>query len=667
MKSSPIAIQPITDKTQKLRNDIQVLRGFAVLIVLFYHAKIGFFHAGYLGVDVFFVISGFLITRLVKDGIERGDFTLSQFYFRRAKRLLPAAYVTFFGTIFLAPFFLASSELNDFRTQLAGAVTFTANFALWQQSGYFQGAADLKPLLHIWSLAIEEQYYFLLPASMVFTPRRYWKSASVIAAIASFTLCMFMVDIKPIATFYLLPTRGWELAIGSAGAFLSAGYRLRRIAAFMFWPAVILMLSLPAISLSSHHPGLDALLVCLATLVVLLREHPLLMRGPVVHIMSRVGDISYSLYLVHWPIFAFLANSWVGGDEISDIPLYLRFGLLLMALFLGYLLNRYVEEPVRWARIKVSTRVLLPTLATSLAMIVVTFAIGRNASGPDYAFIRRVNFGMNESCEFQSEFSPIPACRNSEAPAILVWGDSYAMHLVPGILGDHRSDASPTIVQATRSSCGPLLDVAPVERRFVRGYNTYWAERCIAFNDSVIRYLEQTDSIRTVVLSSPFSQYLENGSYQLIKRGDSEHPLLTLDAGLLPAIAGVKATVKRVRALGKTIIVIAPPPQGTFNIGKCLERMRSGLVVLGGVRDCKIDLELYKKNSAVVLQLLDALPKMANVEVIGFDSYLCQTVWCETFIDGTFVYRDSGHFSYEGSVLLSKRSGLLERIYRAAR
>jgi peptidoglycan/LPS O-acetylase OafA/YrhL len=174
-----------TGHDHKIRADIQALRGFAVLVVLFYHANIGFTHGGFLGVDVFFVISGFLITGLIRDAIEGGTFNLWTFYVRRAKRLLPAAYATFLGAALLAPFFLASSEMRDFQRQLVGALTFTANFSLLRQSGYFEGASVLKPLLHIWSLAIEEQYYFLLPITLYLLPRRFWKMATMAVIIAS--------------------------------------------------------------------------------------------------------------------------------------------------------------------------------------------------------------------------------------------------------------------------------------------------------------------------------------------------------------------------------------------------------------------------------------------------------------------------------------------------
>lgn len=197
-------------KNRPFRTDIQALRGLAVSIVLLYHAKLGIFENGYLGVDIFFVISGFLITHLIKTEIDSGKFHLPRFYWNRAKRLLPAAYVTFFFIAILSPFILNNTALDGLRAQMIGAVTFTSNIILWRQSGYFTADAGLQPLLHTWSLAIEEQFYLILPAILLITPRRLWLKATIIALIAGITLCFITVQFKPSISFYLLPFRAWE-------------------------------------------------------------------------------------------------------------------------------------------------------------------------------------------------------------------------------------------------------------------------------------------------------------------------------------------------------------------------------------------------------------------------------------------------------------------------
>lgn len=158
---------PMSTPEKQVRTDIQALRGLAVLLVVLYHLRIGSAQAGYLGVDVFVVISGFLLTTLIGSAIHAGRFSWSTFYSRRAKRLLPAAYATILLTALAAPWFLGRQELADLASQIGGAVTFSANFVLWRQTGYFAGAGDLKPLLHMWSLAVEEQFYLLLPLAMV--------------------------------------------------------------------------------------------------------------------------------------------------------------------------------------------------------------------------------------------------------------------------------------------------------------------------------------------------------------------------------------------------------------------------------------------------------------------------------------------------------------------
>lgn len=647
------------------RIDIQALRGLAVLLVVFYHAKILPLSAGYLGVDIFFVISGFLITGLVKSSIEAGNFRFSQFYFRRAKRLLPAAYVTFLVCALVAPVVLVSNELNDFASQMIGAITFTGNIVLWQQTGYFQGAGDLKPFLHIWSLAIEEQYYFILPATLVFVAPRRWLPLAAVILFSSLLLCVVGGYFKPIATFYLLPTRCWELAIGSVGALIARNSGLYRLAKPLFIPALIALLALPFFPFGGNHPGIDAFIICLATFIVILCHHPRLNCGPLAYGFAWVGNFSYSLYLVHWPIFSFANNAWVGGP--TGLPLFeIRMIALLLSLVLGYLLYRYVEIPAREFNLQMSRLVLLRTIAASFGLVFMTSSIVRAmSSAEDMAHARRFVVGFDTTCQFGSHFSPKHECRNSDNPSILIWGDSFAMHLVPGIAS---SSGSRGVVQATRALCGPLLGIAPISlnlRSEGELLTRVGAEDCIKFNQSVIDYLAASPSVQIVVLSSYFQQYLEQIEYQNLRQNGTD--ITVIDASTDAALEAMRQTVHAVRALGKRIVVVAPPPSAEFNTAICLERLADGKLLLGAPPACEVPVIAYHRVRSRLLGFLALLPKDVDVDVIDFDDFLCNSVSCKTMLDGAAIYRDAGHLSYKGSQILAEQIALVGKLESLAR
>jgi len=643
------------------RADIQALRGLAIGLVLLHHARLlPWLKAGYLGVDVFFVVSGYLITGIVARGMRAGSFSFRAFYWRRAKRLLPAAYLTFAACVLAAPFFLTQPEMRDFVRQLVGAVTFTGNIALWLQTGYFEGAAHLKPLLHVWSLSIEEQYYLLLPAALAFTPQRFWKPLSLMAVGASLVLCLVLVGPKPGATFYLLPTRAWELGLGSLGVLVLEGSRAGSWLARLFWPALAALVLLPFFPTGEPHPGLDALVVCTATLVVILRRHPGAQWARWLAPLVGLGDISYSLYLVHWPLLAFAANAWV-----SPVPGRVRLVLVVLAVVLAAAMYRWVEQPGRRLALSPNRRTLAVALGTSAILVVGAEGLYRwQSSGDavDYASLRRANSGLSDRCDYAYTFEDRPECRTSSLPRVMVWGDSYAMQWVAGI---NATLPGKDMVQTNRASCGPLLGISMLGTG--DWYNQDWAEKCIRFNDDVLAYLSRSQSVEVVVLASVFGQYLP-GSRVISRDAITGHIGEMMPTEALATEALVR-TIAGIRALGRRVVIMAPPPAASgVDFGRCLELRAQRIPVLGADHaDCSIDEARYLADAAPVHALLRRVAREADVPVFWPDEFLCRQGTCMVELDGVALYRDTGHISNAGSRLLGERLHLAERLEQMAR
>jgi peptidoglycan/LPS O-acetylase OafA/YrhL len=645
--------------SRELRDDIQALRGVAILLVLLQHSGLGILKAGYLGVDIFFVVSGYLVAGILQRQIEGGRFSFSAFYLRRVMRLLPAAYAVFAVTSLASVAFLTSQQMRDYAAQLLGALSFTANVALYFQSGYFDGEAQLKPLLHIWSLGIEEQFYLLLPAALAFTRQRYWVPATILVFIGSLALCLAFVPDRPTAAFYLLPMRAWELALGVLGALAFGSNARASWLSPAFWPAVATLVVVPFFPTGAPHPGLDALLVDVATLVVILRRHPGAGTSRPVRMLASIGNWSYSLYLVHWPLFAYANNAYVDG-----VPWYVDAGLCVAALVLGYGLHRGVEE--RWRRRDFGVRrTFLVAGGASLLILLGAFAAVRMeaGAGTELRQARRPNLGFSSKCEFEAEFEPKSSCLNSERPQLMVWGDSYAMHLVPGIVASAKGG----VVQATKTACGPTPALVAIDGKM---HGLAWASDCVAFNGSVLAYLERTPSVKVVVLSSSFSQYLPSTEWGRRLRSFQQEAgaLRETEGGPDALLRSLRYAISHIRDMGKRVVVVAPPPKSGLDVGECLERHAEGKILLGRARQgCDIQLREYRETQAPVLQVLRRLREEAGVEVVYLDDYLCDASSCRSSIGGLPVYRDTGHLTVEASRRIGLGMDLGGRLQASAR
>lgn len=360
------------------RPEIDGLRAIAVLPVLFFHAGFELFAGGFVGVDIFFVISGYLITSIILKEKLANTFTIANFYERRARRILPALFFIMICCVPAAFILMTPSELKDFGLSLSATSLFGSNILFWQDSGYFAGPNELKPLLHTWSLAVEEQYYLFFPIFLMLIWRfglKWIAGILMLLAVVSLLISHWAAFNAPVANFYLLPTRGWELLLGVFAAF----YILYKDYSFKFASPLVseiagvigiflIIFSIFSFDESTPFPSFWALIPTFGTVLIILFSTPKTLVGRFLSIKFIVatGLISYSLYLWHQPIFAF--SRMYSSDHLS--PLTLIF-LIALSFFLAYVSWRYVEKIFR-EKNKISRRsIFISSILGSILFIVI--------------------------------------------------------------------------------------------------------------------------------------------------------------------------------------------------------------------------------------------------------------------------------------------------------
>ena len=357
------------------RREIDGLRALAVLPVILFHAGFQTFSGGFVGVDVFFVISGYLITSIILAELEQGKFSIINFYERRARRILPAMFLVMAICIPFAWILLSREDLWSFSRSLVAVALFVSNIFFWRDGGYFETVAELKPLLHTWSLAVEEQYYVIFPIFLMFSwkfGRRWIVGLLLLIAVISLFAAQWGISNKPVATFFLLPTRAWELAIGAMTAFYSVSNCKVSISKTTEQGLSVIGFSLITFSIfafdkNTPFPGIYALAPTVGAALVILFAYRESLVGSILGSKAFVGIglISYSAYLWHQPLISFSRIAY-GNQGIATMS-----SACLMALILAFFSWKFVEQPFRDRKRFSRTTVFTFSAVGSVAMIAV--------------------------------------------------------------------------------------------------------------------------------------------------------------------------------------------------------------------------------------------------------------------------------------------------------
>ncbi len=647
----------------KYRSDIDGLRCLAVVPVVLFHANFYGAPGGFIGVDVFFTISGFLITTIIYREMIDGQFSLIEFYERRARRILPALFAVTAAALVVGWFTLTPADYAQMAESILAALFFVSNFWFWQNSGgYIDGATDYLPMLHSWSLAVEEQFYIFFPLLLLlifYLGRQFARPALVVLTVGSLLAAIWATPRMPAASFYLLPTRAWELGLG---AILAVGLIPARAPRFLREAAGFLGLCgvlLPVIfyDWNMTFPGLAALPPVLGTALLIWAGTA----GPVMasRLLSFkpfvfVGLISYSLYLWHWPVMAFVRNRLA---TIELEPIW-QVSTILLSFVLACLSWRFVERPFRKRRPQGGlSRVTVFTLsgvgASALAVFAGLLMLSNGAATQRFddeqlAGLAKVeNDRTYQDCTGARAIEELCQFNQTQAGqgAYLLWGDSHAEALLPALI-ELTADREKALVFANRGACAPLPGVKRSD------LSAGQDNRCEIFREAVLQHVLANDAIETIVLAARWPLYVEGRMYpdrsgppfRLTRVGtvsDGDNAEVAYDA--------LEDLVAQLSSAGKSVLLIGSVPEIPWDVAK---RMSSNILFDVPMPEA-VDAASVMARQGLANAMLERLEESGMARVVNLAAKVCASE-CPTHIGTDTYYVDNHHYSPLGARTLAK-------------
>ena len=606
------------NSSSKKIGEIQGLRALAATLVLLFHAK--FISGGFIGVDIFYVISGFLITGLLLKEVQKsGRISLKAFYLRRSKRLLPASFLVLFVTAIFAWLVLPPISRGSIGRDLIATTLYISNYLFaWWQNDYQNLNATPSPFIHYWSLAVEEQFYLFWPLFIVAlaklnSSRKYLIAFSTVT-IVSFALGIWLTLIAPIWAFYSLPTRAWELSIGAFIALLPVLRRKSSLVAII--GAAALLISIFWFNEKTPFPGAYALLPVLGTglLLISIGAWPQPIHWVATNRVSLwLGKISYPLYLWHWPVLVLPIALFA-----RELKVWERIIALLITVLLADLTNRYIEEPLRFREIlprRVVQSVVIAMLLSALmgAGIIssTTSAILIDGKQITLASIEARPSPYDDGCHLNYHESISPTCEFGDLTAtktVVLYGDSHAVQWFPA-LEKLAIEKGFKLISLTKSAC-PSIDV---QRESVGAFQM---SNCASWRQNAISRI--TTAKPDLIILSSFEHFVPAGDPRLVKQWWKE---------------GSLRTYKTLNPLTKKIIYLIDTPLPTRNIPDCLASTSAD--------KCFADAN-------------KGLPQVADFGIINPGQWLCAQS-CPGIVRGNVAYRDASHISVATSLELADR------------
>ena len=663
------------------RADVDGLRALAIIPVLLFHAFPTVVPGGFVGVDIFFVISGFLISSIIFRGLQRDRFSFTGFYANRIKRIFPALLLVLGVCAVFGWFSLLPDEYAQLGKHILGGAGYVENFVLRRESGYFDTSSFLKPLMHLWSLGIEEQFYLTYPFLLwaVWRLRGNLLAVIVPLVLISFSLNVWQVGSDAVSSFFLPQTRFWELWVGGALAYVDifmpevarrmtgswAGLVSRlpvqqqtsSSAAIVHNILSVIGMVLIGIALlrvrESAFPGWWALLpVCGASLLIV--------AGPTAWINRRilsnrvavfVGLISYPLYLWHWPILSFARI--IRGEDLSRGA---RIAAVCLSFLLAWATWRFVESPIRFGR-----KIWIKTAALVLISVIIA-GVGYTIHAQD-GFVSRFKNVPGDVGWLQPEIPSSKDCLKALGtdqmrfcrmagqgpPDVVLIGDSHAGSLYGGLAAAYAQH-SHVLMNLGEAGCVPFYDTESYTRGRQRA-------DCRPLVNRMLDFAASSPSVRTIILSA-------RGPLNMTGQYFGEDPLgpkvISWDGAEKNSdqaevfAASLKNTVSRLSASGKKVVLFLDWPELDFNPRSCLPRP---VALFSHVRPlCGVPRPAVDARNHAYREVIFAMKKeFSGLAVFDPFPYLCDATACYAERDGRLLYRDDNHLSAEGSAYLGEK------------
>lgn len=636
------------------RRDIDGLRAIAVIPVVLFHAGLTWLSGGFIGVDVFFVISGYLITGILIREINNKQFSLVKFYERRAKRILPALFFVILCSIPFSLILMNPSQLIDYSKSLIAITFFVSNILYWRQDDYFSASAEKNPFLHTWTLSVEEQFYILFPILLVLLTiycRKYVLSVIVGVSLVSAFLCFYVIEIFPVASFYLLPTRAWELGFGAASALACYKYKIVKNGLLSTLGFIMIVTSIVIYDSNTPFPSLYTLLPVFGAVLLLVFGGG---SGLINTLLSSkalvgIGLISYSAYLWHQPIFAFARLS-----ELNSLNLYFMLPLAVFSFFLAYLTWRYIEVPFRnknWLSLRAT---FTSTLLASSTLIVVGCIGIVNKGYPDrydltplqleYLSTAKQSPYRQKCHSSRSNYiEPDSSCIfNSDTPSVAVFGDSHTVELAFALSEKLKND-NVGVQQLSFSECQPP---------FVKGSQL----ACKEWVDQATDYLVNSSSIETVILSFRINSAL-HGDHRHDYPNFVDSTSIEYKQGVIGSLSQLVNTLKK---SGKKVIYVTQAPELPFRIKDAIyHRTKANSFSSGDLDFVGASQEWWnERNSYIKDEFFDH----NAIDIIDTQEVFCTDKYCLAGYNGISYYFDDNHISISGASLVADKIIVEEKL-----